>query len=79
MKLPSAGSGDPRTTSKAPWQWIVHVQTESGWQTAIVPGRKTRHVVRLADVADAKQVVVSAVTRLSREGPSARVEIQERD
>jgi hypothetical protein len=75
MKLPSAGSGDPHTTSNAPWQWIVHVQTESGWHTAIVPGRKTSHVVRLADVADAKQVVVSAVTRLSREGPSARIPI----
>jgi hypothetical protein len=77
MKLPSAGSGDPRTTT--PWQWVVHVQVDGIWQTAIVPGRTNRHVVRLADGADAKQVVVSAVSRLSREGPSARVEIEERD
>jgi uncharacterized lipoprotein YddW (UPF0748 family) len=68
MKLP-----DP------PWQWVVHVRTGYGWKTEIVPGRKTRHVVPLSDGADAKHVVVSAVTRLSREGPPARVEIQERD
>ncbi len=77
MKLTSAGPGGPRT--KAPWQWVVHVQTAGGWQTAIVPGHKSRHVVRLADGDDAKHVVVAAVTRLSREGPSARVDIQERD
>jgi hypothetical protein len=70
MKLPDG---------KAPWHWLVQVQTDGGWKTAIVPGHKTRHVVRLTDKADAKHVVVAAVTRLSREGPSARVEIQERD
>jgi uncharacterized lipoprotein YddW (UPF0748 family) len=60
---------------KAPWQWVVHVQTSDGWKTAIVPGHKIRHVVHLVDGADAKHVVVSAVTRLSREGPSARAAI----
>jgi uncharacterized lipoprotein YddW (UPF0748 family) len=64
---------------QSPWQWVMHVQTESGWKTAIVPGRKSRHVVRLVDGAGAKGVVVSAVTRLGREGPAARVVIQERD
>jgi uncharacterized lipoprotein YddW (UPF0748 family) len=77
MKLLNSRSGDPRTTE--PWQWVVRLQTTGGWQTAIVPGRKSRHVVRLAEGAGANHVVVSAVTRLSREGPSARVEIQERD
>jgi uncharacterized lipoprotein YddW (UPF0748 family) len=64
MKLPDG---------KRPWQWIVHVQTDDGWKAAIVPGHKSRHLVRLVDEADAIHIVVSAVTRLSREGPSARV------
>ncbi|HEX2476080.1 MAG TPA: family 10 glycosylhydrolase, partial [Lacipirellulaceae bacterium] len=62
---------------QSPWQWVMHVQTGDGWKTAIVPGRKSRHVVRVADGVDAKQVVVSAVTRLGREGPSARAPIVE--
>jgi uncharacterized lipoprotein YddW (UPF0748 family) len=63
----------------APWQWLVQIQTEDGWKTEIVPGHKSRHAVRVADGVAASNVIVSAVTRLSREGPSARVQIQERD
>jgi uncharacterized lipoprotein YddW (UPF0748 family) len=70
MKLPEG------TT---PWQWAVHVQTDDGWKTEVVPGRKNRHVVRLMGGTTGSDVVVSAVTRLSREGPSTRVQVKERD
>ena len=78
MNQTGAGSGDPRTTAgeKAPWQWVVRVRTAEGWQTAIVPGRETRHVVELPAVAAAAEVAVSAVTRLGREGPTTRFALE---
>ena len=88
MRLAGAGSGDPRTTEgdprttdaeSPPWQWVVRVRTGEGWQTAIVPGRENRHVVELPAGTAATEVAVSAVTRLSREGPIARFSLEDRD
>jgi hypothetical protein len=63
-----------------PWQWVVRVQTEGGdWKTAIVPGHQNRHAVQLPAGELAKNVVVSAVTRLSREGPTTHAPIDQRD
>lgn len=70
MKLP--GTVDATDSPMAPWQWLVRVQTNGAWLTSIVPGRETRHVIRLPEDAHPQQAVVSAVTRLSREGPSTR-------
>jgi uncharacterized lipoprotein YddW (UPF0748 family) len=70
MKLP----GD-----KAPWQWVIRVQTTDGWKTEIVPGRENRHVVKLPNGVKATQVAVSAVTRLSREGPIEYAKIEQRE
>jgi uncharacterized lipoprotein YddW (UPF0748 family) len=61
----------------APWQWVLRVQTAQGdWTTAIVPGRANRHVMMLPPGTQARLVAVSAVTRLSREGPATRSEIE---
>jgi uncharacterized lipoprotein YddW (UPF0748 family) len=70
MKLP----GD-----KEPWQWVVRVHTVAGWQTAIVPGHESRHVVEVAESGSPTQVSVSAITRLSREGPAARIAVGKDD
>jgi hypothetical protein len=51
------------------------VQTADGWKTVIVPGAEKRHTVPLADGKKAQAVVVSAVSRLSREGPAERAEV----
>jgi uncharacterized lipoprotein YddW (UPF0748 family) len=69
MKLPDGNS---------PWQWLVRVETNGGWQTAIVPGRKHRHVVTLPGDTRPTTVLVSAVTRLSREGPITHALIDDR-
>jgi uncharacterized lipoprotein YddW (UPF0748 family) len=71
MKLPN---------DQSPWQWVARVQKEDGtWVTAIVPGHQNRHAVALPAGARAKQVVVSAVTRLSREGPTTHAPIEQPD
>lgn len=66
MKLPRG---------KSPWQWLVQTQTADGWKSAIVPGGETNHVVKLADGAEPKAIVVTGVSRLGLEGKSARAEI----
>jgi uncharacterized lipoprotein YddW (UPF0748 family) len=70
MKLPDGNS---------PWQWLVRVERNAGWQTAIVPGRRSQHTVALPADARRTTVVVSAITRLSREGPSTHAQIDDRD
>jgi uncharacterized lipoprotein YddW (UPF0748 family) len=60
---------------REPWQWVVRVRTAGGWKTSIVPGDKDEQLVRLPDAADAKAVVVTAVSRLGREGKPARAKI----
>jgi hypothetical protein len=60
---------------KSPWQWLVRVKKNAVWQTAIVPGRENRHAVALPADARPTTIVVSAVTRLSREGPRAHIQI----
>ena len=64
---------------KTPWQWLVRTQTADGWQTAIVPGGERQQVLKLADEAEPKAVIVSAVSRLGREGRPTRVEVSKRD
>ncbi len=60
---------------KPPWQWIVQVKTSDGWTTKIVPGTTHEKVISLPDGSAAKSVVVSAVSRLGREGESARTTV----
>jgi uncharacterized lipoprotein YddW (UPF0748 family) len=62
--------------SKRPWQWLVRAQMPSGWKTVIVPGSESNHVLKLEGGESAKAVVVSAVSRLGREGKSARAEVK---
>jgi uncharacterized lipoprotein YddW (UPF0748 family) len=71
MKLPEGA---------APWQWLVHVNIDNGaWKTAIVPGHQNRHAVGVPPGSRAQEVAVSAVTRLSREGPTTRAAVEQRD
>jgi uncharacterized lipoprotein YddW (UPF0748 family) len=67
MKLPR---------DKSAWQWLVRVQIGDGWKTAILPGAENKHVVPLPGGAEPKAVVVSAVSRLGREGRTARAEVR---
>jgi uncharacterized lipoprotein YddW (UPF0748 family) len=60
---------------KPPWQWVVRVRTPDGWTTDFVPGTEKRHMVPSADAKNAKEVIVSAVSRLGQEGEAARVEL----
>lgn len=64
---------------KESWQWLVRVQTADRWQTSILPGSTGEHFIKLENSAKPKSVVVSAVSRLGREGRPARVEIGNRN
>jgi hypothetical protein len=70
FKLPS---------QKKPWQWLIRVQTDKGWETFILPGIESRLEMSLQEGAQAKAVTVAGVSRLSRVGRATRVEIQGRD
>jgi uncharacterized lipoprotein YddW (UPF0748 family) len=71
MRLPNGNN---------PWQWVVRTQTQDdAWSTAIVPGHENRHAIELPAGKAAHEVAVSAVTRLSREGPRTHAQIHERD
>ncbi|HVT28286.1 MAG TPA: family 10 glycosylhydrolase, partial [Lacipirellulaceae bacterium] len=60
---------------KAPWQWLVRVRTNDGWRTDIAPGGKHQRIVALDGGAGAREVIVSGVSRLGREGPAATAKI----
>jgi uncharacterized lipoprotein YddW (UPF0748 family) len=64
---------------KPPWQWLVRAQTAQGWKSAIVPGGDNQFMIKLSDGSEPKSVVVSAVSRLGREGKPARAEISKRN
>ncbi len=64
---------------KEPWQWVVRTQTADGWKTAIVPGGEAQYLLKTSDGAEPKVVIISAVSRLGREGRPTRVEIGNRD
>jgi len=63
---------------KQPWQWIVRAQTADGWKTAIVPGGERQYLLKTSDGAEPKVAIVSAVSRLGREGRPTRVEVGNR-
>ncbi len=62
-----------------PWQWLLRVQTSDGWTTHVAPGGTSEHLVKLPADEKPASVVVSAVSRLGREGRSARVEVGNRN
>jgi hypothetical protein len=64
---------------KQPWQWLVRVLTARGWKSAIVPGSLSQQHVALPNDADARTVMVSGISRLGREGQSARAKISDRN
>ena len=64
---------------KKPWQWLVRTQSADGWKTAIVPGDQELYMLKSADGAKPQEVIVSAVSRLGREGKSDRVEVRKRN
>jgi uncharacterized lipoprotein YddW (UPF0748 family) len=67
MKLPGGNN---------PWQWVVRAQTQDdAWSTAIVPGQESRHAIDSPAGTAVHEVAVSAVTRLSREGPRTHAQI----
>jgi uncharacterized lipoprotein YddW (UPF0748 family) len=64
---------------KAPWQWLVRVLTNKGWKTVVLPGSAGEQVVPLSNEVEARSVIVSGVSRLGREGQSARAKVAKRD
>ena len=64
---------------KQPWQWLVRTQTADGWKTAIVPGDQQLYVLKPDEYSKPEAVVVSAISRLGREGKPARAEIGKRN
>jgi hypothetical protein len=64
---------------KAPWQWLVRTQTAEGWKSVIVPGGDNQTAIKLSDGSEPKSVMVSAVSRLGREGKPARAQISKRN
>ncbi|HEX4412215.1 MAG TPA: family 10 glycosylhydrolase [Lacipirellulaceae bacterium] len=59
-----------------PWQWLVRMKTSDGWRTAIVPGNQTAYELKGTKPTS---ILVSAISRLGREGASTRSEIPKRD
>jgi len=62
-----------------PWQWVVRTQMVNGWKTAILPGDQQLYVLKIADGAKPKAMIISAISRLGCEGPTTRLEIHKRD
>ncbi len=84
MKLAARAASNRRSRAKAsannaPWLWIVRVETDGDWQTAIVPGHEMEHQLTLPDGQTAKRVVVSGVSRLGREGRTAQANVKKGD
>jgi uncharacterized lipoprotein YddW (UPF0748 family) len=61
---------------KAPWQWLIQVETDGATKTAIVPGSQGEHTVTLEPGAPAKSVTVTGVSRLGRLGRPVRADIK---
>jgi hypothetical protein len=59
-----------------PWVWVVRLPDGDKWTTEILPGREKRKVLSLDDGAKPREVFVSAVSRLGREGPVVQAEIK---
>ena len=60
---------------KAPRQWLVRVETASGWKYHIVPGGEAQHTIQLGVGDEVKSVSVAGVSRLGRLGKAASVKI----
>ncbi|MCC7476118.1 MAG: hypothetical protein IT425_12040, partial [Pirellulales bacterium] len=60
-------------TDQSPWQWVVRTQHANGWKTTILPGETEEYHCKMGDGTLPISVVVSAVTRLGREGPATNV------
>ena len=56
----------------SPWQWLVRAKVADGWKTAIVPGNEHQFLLKVPVDAVPKEVFVSAISRLSREGEATR-------
>lgn len=65
-------SGD----GKGPWLWVVRTRSGDSWTTAIVPGGESKKLIKVADGAKPEEVVVSAVTRLGREGETVSAAVK---
>jgi uncharacterized lipoprotein YddW (UPF0748 family) len=66
MKLPD----------EKPWLWVVRTKAGDQWKTAIVPGREDKYSIEIGPNDAPTEAVVSAVTRLGREGPFGRASIE---
>jgi uncharacterized lipoprotein YddW (UPF0748 family) len=60
----------PAVGEQAPWLWAVRVRTGTTWHTAVLPGSQTRWTPPAGGAPD--EVLVFAVDRTGREGPTAR-------
>ena len=61
-----------------PWLWVIHVRTEASWQTTIVPGWQDQQEIPLGEKS-ADEVIVSAISRIGREGPAGRADFKGHD
>jgi hypothetical protein len=64
---------------KLPWQWLVRTQTADGWKTSILPGGTSQHMLKFDADGMPRAVIVSAISRLGREGRPTRVEVEKRN
>lgn len=64
---------------KEPWQWLVRVLTTNGWKTSIVPGGASQQLVELPNGSEANSVMVTAISRLGREGQPSRAKVVARE
>jgi uncharacterized lipoprotein YddW (UPF0748 family) len=64
---------------KPPWQWLVQAQTSGGWKAHIVAGDQKQHLLKLDKDAGPRAVIVTAISRLGREGRPTRAEIGKHD
>ena len=65
---------DPADGESRPWLWVVRARYGTLWTTDIVPGGRTQLVPPApATRGAADEVIVSAVDRAGREGPTVRM------
>jgi uncharacterized lipoprotein YddW (UPF0748 family) len=66
-------------SGEQPWQWVVRVREGDDWTATILPGGEKRKLLELKQGSQPEEVVVSAVSRLGREGKTATAKVKGRN
>ena len=77
LRRDSAGGWTVQATAggqERPWRWVVRIETDSAWQTLLLPGYGDDRALEVAIPPGVPaRVAVSAVDRTGNEGPSTIV------